>query len=99
MYEPLIDVLSPHTCIPDETEYVPLSVLDKQSSNSSSKPSSLTSEEPSMSPASKFITPVSSIQNRKRKANSDEDNTGDKVEFYLTVPRRKILEIFVKVIK
>ena len=85
MYEPLIDVLSPHTCIPDE-----------QSSNSSSKPSGETSKEPSLTPASKFITPVSSIQNRKRKANSDEDNTGGKVEFYLTVHRRKMIKIFVK---
>ena len=92
LYEPLIDVISPHTCIPNETEYVPLSVLDKQSSNSLSAPPSLTLEKPS-------IPPVDSIQNRKRKANSDEYKTGGTVKFYLPVHWRKMLKILVKIIK
>ena len=75
LYEPQINVLSPHTCI-GKTEYVPLSILnrtilDKKPQSSSSKPP----EKPSSAPANQQL-PVDSIQNRKRKANNDADSKG-----------------------
>ena len=72
LYEPQINVLSPHTCI-GKTEYFPLTVLDKQSPSSLSEPPSEISENFSSAPANPLPEPP--IQNRKRKANSDSDSS------------------------
>ena len=78
MYEPLINVLSPHTCT-GKTEYIPLSVLYKNNQRPSAAPFSRgTSGVRPLAPAqNQFIAPVESIQNRKRKANSDSDSSCD----------------------
>ena len=79
MYEPLIIVISPHTCL-GKTDYIPLSVLynNSQSSRPQAAPFSRgTSGVRPLAPANQFIAPVESIQNRKRKANSDSDSSCD----------------------
>ena len=79
MYEPLINVLSPHTCT-GKTEYIPLSAIYNKTQRPSPAPFSRgTSGVRPLAPAQnqKFIAPVESIQNRKRKANSDSDSSCD----------------------
>ena len=78
LYEPLINVLSPHTCI-GKTGYIPLSAIYKNNQRPSPAPFSRgTSGVRPLAPAqNQFIAPVESIQNRKRKANSDSDSSCD----------------------
>ena len=62
----------------------------------SSEPSSEISEKPSSAPVNQEI-PVDSIQNRKRKSNSDagsndKDDKDGKLEIRLILPPLKILE-------
>ena len=80
LYEPVINVVSPHTCI-GKTDYIPLSVLynNGQSGRPSAAPFSRgTSGVRPLAPTNhQFIAPVDSIQNRKRKANSDSDSSCD----------------------
>ena len=76
----MINVLSPHTCI-GKTDYIPLSVLYKN--NQSGRPSAApfsrgtSGVRPLVPTNNQFIAPVDSIQNRKRKANSDSDSSCD----------------------
>ena len=95
LYEPIIKVLSPHTCI-GKTEYVPLSIMYDKHQSLSSEPSSEISEKPSSAPANQDL-PVDSIQNRKRKSDSDasssdKDNKDGKLEIRLILHPVKILE-------
>ena len=102
MYEPIIKVLSPHTCI-GKTEYVPLTSLYNYHPNLSSKPPSEISEnhhrnirKPSSAPANQQL-PVDSIQNQNQKSNSDagssdKDDKNGKLEIRLILHPLKILE-------
>ena len=77
MYEPNINVLSPHTCIAN-TAYIPLSVLQKPGTRPAATPFSRgTSGIRPLAPTNQLIVPADSIQNRKRKANSDSDSSCD----------------------
>lgn len=82
LYDPLINVLSPHTCI-SKTEYIPVSVLYRQPAGPARQSSTFsrgTSGARPIASANQIIAPIDSIQNRKRKRNSDSDSSCDEAD-------------------
>ena len=77
MYEPLINVLSPHSCLGSKTEYLPLNLLYRQASRPSATPFSRGTSGVRPIAVANPIKPAEPIQNRKRKANSDSDSSCD----------------------